>query len=160
MVCAFAHVISCPLASTAPGAGRVAFCCGARLARVEAPAKGRMGFHPIPRFSRAEPAAAIFHQMNSSVILGAPSACRSYPKAAGEQRAPAVRVATIGRVVCAGWLTLGSSLSASHAMRPGLRGSVSILQQQHTASSLVAAPLLARVRFVPRVRPFLRLVSP
>ena len=88
-MCAIAHVsVLPPLRRRPPGAGRVAFCCGARLARVEAPAKGRMGLHPMPRFSRAKPAAAASNQPASLVVLGACAECRPYPRAAGVRRAP------------------------------------------------------------------------
>ena len=60
-----------PLRRRPPGAGRVPFCCGTRLARVECLQKEGWG-HPIPRLSRAKPAAAaiyrIRHRQGQTVV--------------------------------------------------------------------------------------------
>jgi len=80
-----------------------------------------MGLHPIPRFSRAKPAAAASHQRASLAILGACSESTPYLRAAGVSQGPAVRAAPIGRVDCAGWLTLGSAESTG---KPFPRASV------------------------------------
>lgn len=63
----------------------MAFCCGTRLARVECLQKEGWG-HPIPRFSRAKPAAAASHHRARPSFHGACSACKPYPNAAGVKK--------------------------------------------------------------------------
>ena len=63
----------------------MAFCCGTRLARVECLQKEGWG-HPIPRFSRAKPAAAASHRRAHPPIHGGCSECNPYPNAAGVQK--------------------------------------------------------------------------
>lgn len=63
----------------------MAFCCGTRLVRVECLQKEGWG-HPIPRFSRAKPAAAASHRRARPSIHGGCPKCKPYHKAAGVQK--------------------------------------------------------------------------
>ena len=65
----------------------MAFCCGTRLARVECLQKEGWG-HPIPRFSRAKPAAAAIRRRSHHRCQPWRHIHTVIPKAAGVFRAP------------------------------------------------------------------------
>jgi hypothetical protein len=83
-----------------PGAGRVASCCGARLARVVAPAKGRMGRSPYP-LCRARSLPPPQFAINVVAEINRVSHMRTVTLQAAGVQSPAVRSASVGRAVCA-----------------------------------------------------------
>ena len=112
--------------------GLVAFSCGARLARVECLQKEGWGGPHTPFVARE----ACRRRIPSKDVCR--SSNRLFPskpssQAAGVSESPAVRVAPIGRVDCAGWLTLGSSRSHCMATRPSLHGSFSLIRTPHAS---------------------------
>jgi len=100
----------------------VGFAAARRRARGSACKTRRGKFPPTPLIARAKPAAASI----PSACLRGPSERASRLQAVfqGDRRpkSPAVRVAPIGRVDCAGWLTLGSFFLRCVATHPELRG--------------------------------------
>ena len=105
---AHGHVLP-PLRRRPPGAGRVAFCCGARLARVVAPAKGRMGRSPYP-LCRARSLPPPQSAINVVAEINRVSHMQTVTLKAAGVRSPAVRSASVGRAVCAGLPAAGVAL--------------------------------------------------
>ena len=118
----FAHVALLPPCVFRPQGRTLGFCCGARLARVVAPAKEGWGLHPMPRFSRAKPAAAAIRRKASPPSSNVYPACKRSLKAAGVQNL-AGRFRAVDRADNEDLFALGSSTSHHRAVCLDLRGS-------------------------------------